>query len=271
VLVLGLNQEVEGEEGQGESVPGGRRSRGDREDLDLPGLQEQLLEAVAATGVPVILVLVNGSALGVNWAQEHVPAILEAWYPGQAGGQALAEVIFGDYNPAGRLPVTFYQSIDQLPPFRDYSMLGRTYRYFNDEALYPFGFGLSYTTFAYRDLTILPSQAGLMEDVLVRVAVENTGDREGDEVVQLYLQQPGRDELSPLWELNGFTRIHLVAGEVKTVSFTLSASDRPFNHRLEKPGRYRVAVGGVSPPPSVSSGPWGAGLLTGTFARSPEG
>jgi beta-glucosidase len=267
VVVLGLTQELEGEEGQSESVPGGRRSRGDREDLDLPGLQEQLLRAVSATGVPVVLVLLNGSALGVNWAQENVPAILEAWYPGQSGGTALAEVIFGDYNPAGRLPVTFYKSIDQLPPFRDYRMQRRTYRFFRGEPLYPFGFGLSYTTFAYCDLEITPAQAGPSEEILVRVAVENTGDREGDEVVQLYLQRPGRDELDASWELNGFERVHLAPGEVKTVTFIFSRSDRPFSHRLERPGRYGVAVGGVSPSSPESSELSNTGFVTGTFDR----
>jgi beta-glucosidase len=267
VVVLGLTQELEGEEGQGESVPGGRRSRGDREDLDLPGLQEQLLRAVSATGVPIVLALLNGSALGVNWAQENVPAILEAWYPGQSGGTALAEVIFGDYNPAGRLPVTFYKSIDQLPPFRDYRMQGRTYRYFRGEPLYPFGFGLSYTTFTYRDLEITPAQAGPSEEILVRVTLENTGDRAGDEVAQLYLQRPGGDEPDASWELNGFERIHLAPGEVKTLTFTLSRSDRPFSHRLERPGQYIVAVGGVSPPMLESSDLRKTGFVTGTFER----
>src|ERR1035438_151908 len=149
VMFLGLSPRLEGEEMK---VPVPGFQGGDRLDLALPAAQEALLEKVAALGKPVVLVLLNGSALAVNWASDHVPALLEAWYPGQAGGAAIADVLFGDYNPAGRLPVTFYQSADQLPPFDDYSMKGRTYRYFQGAPLYAFGYGLSYTTFAYGKL-----------------------------------------------------------------------------------------------------------------------
>ena len=140
-------------------------------------MQERLLKALYETGKPVVLVLLNGSALAVNWADAHLPAIVEAWYPGEEGGTALADVLFGDYNPAGRLPVTFYRSADDLPPFEDYRMAGRTYRYFTGEPLYPFGYGLSYTTFAYADLALDKTQVGDGETVTLRVDVTNTGTR----------------------------------------------------------------------------------------------
>src|SRR5262249_1627847 len=151
VLVLGLSSQLEGEE-MTVREPG--FLGGDRTDIGLPARQQKLLEAVVATGKPVVLVLLNGSALAVNWASEHVPAILEAWYPGEEGGAAIADVLFGDYNPGGRLPVTFYKSVADLPPFTDYRMQGRTYRYFKGEPLYPFGFGLSYTKFKYDNLKL---------------------------------------------------------------------------------------------------------------------
>ena len=158
------------------------------------------MEAVAAVGKPTVLVLLNGSAVSVNWAAQHIPAIVEAWYPGQAGGAAIADVLFGDYNPAGRLPVTFYKSADQLPPFDDYSMKGRTYRFFTGQPLYPFGYGLSYTSFAYRNLRSGPD---------ITVEVQNTGTRAGEEVVQLYVNHA----------LVNFDRIALRPKERKTVHF----------------------------------------------------
>ena len=188
VVVLGLSQLLEGEQEMEEGLPPGTRSQGDRGNIDLPIIQEQLLEAVHATGTPVILVLINGSAVAVNWAAEHVPAILEAWYPGQAGGTAIAEALFGLTNPGGRLPVTFYRSISDLPSIDDYDMRKRTYRYFTGQPLYAFGFGLSYTTFTYRELQITPLEVKSGEAVVVQVEVENTGQWPGDEVVQLYVQ-----------------------------------------------------------------------------------
>jgi beta-glucosidase len=258
IVVLGLSQELEGEEGQSEGVLQGRRSRADRESLDLPGVQETLLQAVHATGTPTILVLINGSALAVNWADEHLPAIVELWYPGQAGGTALAEALFGDYNPGGRLPVTFYRSAEQLPPFDDYGMQGRTYRFFQGDPLYPFGYGLSYTSFRCQNLEVSPGEAGAGEPVHVQVQVENTGETGGDEVVQLYLHRVESNGEDPLWELNGFERVHLAAGEAKTVSFTLPPEFAAFRYRLERPGAYRLAVGGCSPSTR-------ADLLTGEF------
>jgi beta-glucosidase len=191
-------------------------SGGDRVRLGIPRVQEALLQRVSALGKPVVLVLLNGSAVAVNWAREHVPAIVELWYPGQAGGTALADVLFGDYNPGGRLPVTFYKSEDQLPTFDDYSMKGRTYRYFEGEPLYPFGYGLSYTTFAYRNLRA-PDEERAGRPVKVSVEVENSGKLDGEEVVQLYVKHPG-----VVRELQGFERVPLRAGEKKTVEFTVT-------------------------------------------------
>jgi beta-glucosidase len=196
-----------------------------------------------AAGKPVVLVLLNGSAVAVNWARDHVPAIVEAWYPGQAGGDALADVLFGDYNPAGRLPVTFYKSADQLPPFTDYAMTGRTYRFFTGEPLYPFGYGLSYTTFSYNGLSVPAARTGL--PVKVSVQVQNTGSRGGEEVVQLYLKTPGG---APIRSLEGFQRVSLRAGEKKTVQFTL------LPRQLARGGEFTVWVGGGQPGP--------AGVLT---------
>jgi len=197
ILVLGLSPRLEGEEMK---VPVEGFSGGDRISLDLPRPQEELMESVAAVGKPTVLVLLNGSAVSVNWAAQHIPAIVEAWYPGQAGGAAIADVLFGDYNPAGRLPVTFYKSAADLPPFDDYSMKGRTYRFFTGDPLYPFGHGLSYTTFAYRNLKSTTD---------ISVEVENTGATAGEEVVQLYANHA----------LANFQRISLRPKERKTVHF----------------------------------------------------
>jgi len=210
LIFLGLSPRLEGEE-MPVHIEG--FSGGDRVRLGIPQVQEALLQRVAALGKPVVLVLLNGSAVAVNWAHDHVPAIVELWYPGQAGGTALADVLFGDYNPGGRLPVTFYKSEAQLPPFDDYSMKGRTYRYFEGEPLYPFGYGLSYTTFAYSNLRV-PDEVRANTAIEVSVDVENTGRRAGDEVVQLYMKHPG-----VVRELAGFKRVTLQPGEKRTVTF----------------------------------------------------
>jgi beta-glucosidase len=213
LMFLGLSPRLEGEEMKVQ-VEG--FSGGDRVSLGIPRVQEALLRAVSALGKPVVLVLLNGSAVAVNWAREHVPAIVELWYPGQAGGTALADVLFGDYNPGGRLPVTFYKSEDQLPPFDDYSMKGRTYRFFEGEPLYPFGYGLSYTAFTYRNLQA-PDEARAGGPVKISVEVQNSGKRDGDEVVQLFVKHPG-----VVRELQGFERVPLRAGEKKTIEFTVT-------------------------------------------------
>jgi beta-glucosidase len=221
VLVLGLNNHLEGEEMR-VAVDGFRG--GDRTRLDLPASQERLLERIVATGKPVTLVLLNGSALSINWAAEHVPAIVEAWYPGQAGGAALADVLFGDYNPAGRLPVTFYRSVDDLPAFDDYAMTGRTYRYFDGPPLFPFGFGLSYTSFAYDSLRTSADTIAAGGSVTVSVNVTNSGRLAGDEVIQLYVQHVGSAVPRARQDLRGFKRITLKAGETGRVEFALPAS-----------------------------------------------
>jgi len=218
VLVLGLTARLEGEE-MPVQIPGFKG--GDRTTIDLPAPQQRLLEQITALGKPTVLVLLNGSALAVNWAQAHVPAIVEAWYPGQAGGQAIADVLFGDYNPAGRLPVTFYKDTTDLPPFTSYAMKGRTYRFFTGTPLYPFGHGLSYTTFAYKNLrTSAPTLAG-NGTVTVSVDVTNTGARAGDEVVQLYARHTASTVERPNKDLRGYQRVQLRPGETRTVSFAL--------------------------------------------------
>ncbi len=235
VMVLGLSPRLEGEEMK---VPVEGFKGGDRETLDIPRVQEQLLERIAGLGKPVVLVLMNGSALAVNWANEHIPAIVEAWYPGQAGGTALADVLFGDYNPAGRLPVTFYKSVSQLPPFTDYGMKGRTYRYFEGEPLFPFGYGLSYSTFAYRNLTA-PEQLQAGADLKVTVEVENTSAIAGEEVVQLYLKPPRR-QAGLVRSLEGFQRISVAAGERKIVPFVLKSRQLS---QVDANGRRRITPG----------------------------
>jgi beta-glucosidase len=222
-------------------------SGGDRVALGIPRAQEDLMKAVAATRKPVVLVLLNGSAVAVNWAADHIPAIVEAWYPGQAGGAALADVLFGDYNPAGRLPVTFYKSADQLPPFSDYSMKGRTYRYFTGEPLFPFGYGLSYTTFDYHNFGV-PERANAGDTIRVSVEVENTGTVAGEEVVELYISRVGATQAWPIRSLEAFRRVALLAKEKKTVQFVIQP--RQFAHvtadgsKMVEPGVFEISVGG---------------------------
>jgi beta-glucosidase len=247
VLCLGLTPQLEGEE---MDVPVEGFRGGDRLTLDLPRVQEELAEAVAALGKPTILVLLNGSALAVNWAAERLPAVIEAWYPGQAAGPALADVLFGDYNPAGRLPITFYTSADELPPFKDYRMQGRTYRFYKGKALFPFGYGLSYTRFEYVDLR-LPAAVEAGRDFEVAVDVRNSGGRAGEEVVQLYITNKDASVPVPLRSLQGFKRILLNPGESQTVTFIvqpgqLSVLDKDFK-RIVEPGRFEIAVGGLQP------------------------
>ncbi len=248
---MGLSQLVEGEEGQEEGIKTGEQSTGDRTDLDLPGVQEALLQAVAATGKPLVVVLLNGSAIAVNWAEQNAAAIVELWYPGEEGGTALADVLFGDYNPAGRLPVTFYKSVDDLPPFRDYAMQGHTYRFFDGEVLYPFGYGLSYTTFAYSDMTLSADQIKAGESLTVSVNVTNTGDRAGDEVVQLYIRDVEASVPVPIRQLQGFARIHLKPGAQQTVTFTLTPGQMSCftddGEPMVEPGLFEVALGGGQP------------------------
>jgi beta-glucosidase len=226
----------------------------DRASLDLPGNQEQLLEAVAAVGKPVVLVLENGRPLTIGWARDHVAAILEAWYPGEFGGQAIAETLFGDNNPAGRLSITFPRSIGELPDFYN-SDPSRSHRYIDDngEPLFPFGFGLSYTTFHYDHLAVEPSAASGAADIQVSVEVTNTGTREGDEVAQLYMRENTSSVETPSRSLEGFSRIHLKPQETTTVVFHVSKRQLALWNAESKwvvePGTYTVWVGGSSRAP----------------------
>jgi beta-glucosidase len=233
MVFVGLSSELEGEEMPGVNIPG--FLGGDRTSLDLPESQENLVKAAIATGKPVVVVLTSGSAISANYAAEHANALLAAWYGGEEAGTAIAETLAGVSNPAGRLPVTFYKSVDQLPPFTDYAMKGRTYRYFKGEPLYPFGFGLSYSTFEYSGLSAKRTPKG----ATIRATVKNTSSRDGDEVVQLYVGG-GVGEESPIRSLRGFQRIHLRAGESRRVNFTLGADDLPKS-------AVDVSVGGGQP------------------------
>ncbi|MFC3549878.1 glycoside hydrolase family 3 C-terminal domain-containing protein [Lysobacter cavernae] len=249
IFVGGLTGDVEGEE-MTVNYPG--FAGGDRTDTRLPETQRKLLQALHATGKPVVMVLTTGSALAVDWAKQSLPAILVAWYPGQRGGNAVADVLFGDANPAGRLPVTFYKADEKLPAFDDYAMRGRTYRYFDGEPLYAFGHGLSYTRFAYGDLHLDRKRATPSQPVKVSLQVKNTGARAGDEVVQLYLKptEPKRERARK--ELRGFQRVHLQPGESREVTFTITP-DRDLRTWDEQrdaysvdPGAYEVQVGASS-------------------------
>ena len=258
IAFVGLSPELEGEE---MPVKLAGFSGGDRTSIDLPAAQEELLKALASTGKPLVVVLQNGSALAANWAQQNANAILEAWYPGEEGGTAIAETLAGDNNPGGRLPLTFYSSLSQIPPFEDYSMRGRTYRYLTGKPLYGFGFGLSYTSFAYKNLKIAPSQVKAGDPVKVQADVRNTGAVAGDEVVELYLTQPTGVE-SPLRVLAGFKRVHLAPGQPAHVSLTIDSRslgqvDQKGN-RVIMPGEYSVSLGGAQPQDAAS-------VLTGKF------
>ncbi len=220
VMVMGLSPRLEGEEMKVD-IKGFKG--GDRITLDLPEVQLNLIKKIHAVNKKVILVLLNGSALSINWENENIPAIIEAWYPGQSAGTACADVIFGDYNPAGRLPVTFYKSVNQLPPFSDYNMTNRTYRYFKGDPLYPFGYGLSYTTFDYKKLSLSKPEICSDESSVVSVEVTNTGKVKGDEVVQLYIK--AEHDSAVVKTLKGFKRISLNAGETAKVEFTINSNN----------------------------------------------
>jgi len=245
VLVLGISAGLEGEE-MPVKVEGFRG--GDRTDISLPKPQEELLKAVVATGKPVVVVLLTGSALAVNWANDHIPSILTAWYPGGEGGTGIADVLFGNYNPAGRLPVTFYKSVDQLPPFDDYNMQGRTYRYFKGEPLYPFGFGLSYTKFNYNNLRLSEKSINAGQPITVSVDVTNVGKINGDEVVQLYLTDVAASAPVPIRTLVGFDRISLRPREKRTVTFTITPRQMSLiddaGKRVIELGEFLISIGG---------------------------
>jgi beta-glucosidase len=247
IAVMGLTSRLEGEE-MPVNVDG--FAGGDRTNISLPSPQVELLKRLHDLGKPLVLVLLNGSALAIPWAAEHVPAIVEAWYPGQAGGDALADVLFGDYNPGGRLPVTFYGSTADLPPFEDYRMEGRTYRYLRKEPLFPFGFGLSYTEFTFDNLRLDRVQVPVGDQVTMRVDVTNVGDRAGDEVVQLYVRHHETSVPHPIKELKGFQRVTLQPGECRTVIFTLHTHQLGYHDEtiryVVRPGFVEVMVGSSS-------------------------
>jgi beta-glucosidase len=253
IAVVGITSQLEGEE-MPVDQPG--FLGGDRISIDLPEPEEALVEAVAATGKPLVVVLMNGSALAVNWINQHANAILEAWYSGEEGGAAIADTLSGRNNPAGRLPVTFYKDVSQLANFEDYSMDNRTYRYFAGKPLYPFGYGLSYTTFAYSGLSLPETPVNAGDPVNTAVTVTNTGEVAGDEVVQLYLKFPSVAG-APRIALRGFQRIHLEAGQSRRVHFELSNRDLSMATEAGQPiiagGDYTISIGGGQPDTGAST------------------
>jgi beta-glucosidase len=247
VMVLGLNNRLEGEEGSASRS----QWQGDRIDIRLPSIQRRLFDAVASTGKPIVLVLLCGAALAIPDELERSEAVVVAWYPGEEGGAAVADVLFGDACPSGRLPVTWVKSTDQLPPFTDYAMKGRTYRYFEGDPLYPFGYGLSYTQFRYGRLALEPARVQAGETLTVSADVENRGRSDGDEIAQLYISHLSASGPVPLRQLAGFLRVPLKAGETRRVSFEvpprlMSRIDEE-GRRVLEPGRLRICVGGRQP------------------------
>jgi beta-glucosidase len=247
ILCMGLTSRLEGEE-MDINIDG--FDHGDRTRLTLPDVQEELIKEIYALGKPVVLVLLNGSALAVNWEDEKIPAIVEAWYTGQAAGTAIADVIFGDYNPGGRLPVTFYKSVKDIPSFEQYDMTNQTYRYFKGEPLYPFGYGLSYTTFKYDNLKI-NKEFKTGDSVRISVDITNTGKMAGDEVAQVYISYLNAPIPVPIHVLKAFKRIHLKPGEIKKVSFSVSPNSFSIinnnNERVIIPGKFDISVGTGQP------------------------
>jgi beta-glucosidase len=263
IMCMGLSSRLEGEE-MDVNIDGFKG--GDRTSLDLPKAQSELIKDIQALGKPVVLVLLNGSALSVNWEDKNIPAIVEAWCPGQAAGTAIADVLFGDYNPGGRLPVTFYRSVNDLPAFTDYDMKGHTYRFFNGKPLYPFGYGLSYTSFRYDALKwAVIGRAG--DSVKIWVDITNTGKMAGDEVAQVYLSRLHSPVPVPIRSLAAFRRIHLLPGETKTVAFVI----RPdafsiIDDKMQKtilPGEFSFSVGGGQPDTGMAAD---AAVLKGNFS-----
>jgi beta-glucosidase len=247
VMCLGFDATIEGEEGDDGNI----YAAGDKNNLNLPGLQQKLLEEIYKTGKPVILVLASGSAIAVNFADEHIPAIIQAWYSGAQGGKAIASLIFGDYSPSGKLPVTFYKTTEELPDFTDYSMKNRTYRYMENEALYPFGYGLSYTKFEYLSLIISKGELKSGESAKFKITVKNIGKRESEETVQLYLKDIDASVIVPKYELKGIKKVNIKPGQEMQVDFEITPRqmaliDNDGNCVLE-PGVFQVFVGGSQP------------------------
>ncbi|HEY9062704.1 MAG TPA: glycoside hydrolase family 3 C-terminal domain-containing protein [Pseudobacteroides sp.] len=248
VMCMGLDATLEGEEGDVSNEYAG----GDKLHLNFPGLQQELLEAVYKSGKPVILVLLSGSALSVTWADENIPAIIQAWYPGAQGGRAIASMIFGEFSPAGRLPVTFYRTTEELPDFEDYSMQNRTYKYMENEALYPFGYGLSYTRFLYSDIKISKDKINIGDKIKCSVSVKNIGDYESDEVVELYLKDLEASSTVPRWKLVGVKKLYqLKPGQVVTTEFEVSPEQMAMvddeGRSILEPGVFELFAGGSQP------------------------
>ena len=223
--------------------------------MEQPADQIALLEKAKATGKPLVVIAMNGSPINLSWAKDNAAALVEAWYPGQSGGLAVANILSGRTNPSGRLPLTFYRSLDQLPPFGDYDMKGRTYRYFTGKPVYPFGYGLSYSTFAYAPVKVDPARGGAEKGIRVTTEVRNTGARAGDEIAQLYLNFPDEPG-TPRVALRGFQRVYLRPGEARKIGFDLSPRDLSAvtldgTRRVLK-GRYRVTVGSGQPDTGVA-------------------
>jgi beta-glucosidase len=245
IFVGGISAAVEGEQMR---VPYDGFDGGDKTDIELPAVQKELIKDLHATGKPVILVLLNGSAIAINWEDENLPAILEAWYPGELGGTAIADVLFGDYNPSGRLPLTFYKTVKDLPPFVNYAMKGRTYRYFEGDVLYSFGYGLSYTTFDYNNIKVSKNKIAATDSVEITVTVSNTGNIAGDEVVQLYVSDVESSVVRPIKDLRGIKRISLEPGKSTDVTFTVGAKELAYydvfkQEMYVEPGMFEVGVG----------------------------
>jgi beta-glucosidase len=247
IYVGGISPRIEGEEMNVrlEGFVGG-----DRSSILLPKVQTQLMQAIQAENIPLVFVMMTGSAIATPWESANVPAILNAWYGGQDAGNAIADVLFGDYNPSGKLPVTFYAKDSDLPPFTSYGMKNRTYRYFNGEVLYPFGYGLSYTQFAYEVVNAKPQIAD-NETRTVEVKVTNTCKLAGDEVVQLYVSHPDQEGLKPLYALKGFERVSLKAGQSQVVKFTLTSKELATvgvdGASKVNQGKLKLYIGGTSP------------------------
>ncbi len=254
VFVGGISPRLEGEE---MPVDAEGFRKGDRTNIEIPTIQKEMIKALKATGKPVVYILCTGSALALNWEEANVDAILNAWYGGQEAGTAVADVLFGDYNPAGRLPITFYKSIDQLPDFLDYNMKGRTYRYMTETPLYPFGYGLSYTTFDYKKAELSKDKIGKSENVTLTLDIANAGKMDGDEVVQVYIKNPNDPE-GPIKALKAFKRIHVKAGDSQQVKLELAPKAFwSFNDAKQimevRSGKYHILYGGSSDDKSLKS------------------
>ncbi|HHX59233.1 MAG TPA: glycoside hydrolase family 3 protein [Epulopiscium sp.] len=264
ILCLGLDSTIEGEEGD----TGNSYAAGDKVDLSLPASQIKLLEAVVQTNTPTIVVINSGSNMDLTYADENCLAIIQDWYSGSRGGEALAQILFGDYSPSGRLPLTFYKSAEQLPDFKDYSMEGRTYRYFKDTPLYPFGYGLSYTSFEYSDFTIDKKEIKVGDNIEISVNVKNTGEILADEVVQVYIRDNESTYIVANHSLCGFKRVSLDPGEKKIVTFTITSESMGVvnneGDRVIEPGKFTLFIGGHQPD-YRSCDLMGSGCLIGNF------